>query len=125
MNNKPPGYGDTLGSFGYSYLKKYGWQNNTPLSPNAIIEPLFQLKGFFDEKPVTYLRKVFTEKDKRKFTLCNEIYDLTFEDIDTITKPSQYQPKVQYFKLGSHDGPLLKQIGDRIQEIRLWKTSDE
>ena len=116
MENKPNGSKDT---FGQRYLKKYGWQNNTPLSPNAIIEPLFQLKGFFDEKPVTYLRKVFTEKDKRKFTLCNEIYDLTFEDIDTITKPSQYQPKVQYFKLGSHDGPLLKQIGDRIQELRL------
>ena len=123
MENKPNGSGDT---FGHRYLAKYGWKTNTPLNTNteAIIEPLFELKSFFDERKVTILRKVLTEKDRRKFTLWNEIYDLTFQDTDTsdtdtITETSPNQAKVQYFKLGSHDGPLLKQLGDRIQEIRL------
>jgi len=118
MENKPHGSGET---FGHRYLTKYGWKNNTPIgsTADAIIEPLFQLKSFFDEKEVTILRKVRTEKDRRKFNLWNEIYDLTFQDTDTITKTSLNQPKIQYFKLGSHDGPLLKQIGDSIHELRL------
>lgn len=124
MQHQHPGSGDTTQTFGHRYLTKYGWHQNNPIgknpkNPNAIIEPLFELKGLFDEHQVIYLKKILNKKDKRKFTLLNEIHELIYNDIETTTNTSQNQPRVEYFRLGSHQGPLLHDIGTQIYELHL------
>ena len=111
-------------AFGSRVLRQYGWTDGDPVgnSNNAIISPLFELKGFFDDKPVIYLRRIQTEKDRKRLNLSNELYDLMTDAEDTTVqqdRTSQTSQRLEYFHVGSFQGPLLRDIGTKIYELTL------
>jgi hypothetical protein len=124
MSHQSPEWEQHTTAFGSKQLRKYGWTDGNPVgkSNNALILPLFQHKNFFDNKPVIYLRRVNTEKDRKRLTLSNELFDLMLDDnnvnIRKQQNPLTYQ-RLEYFRLGSFDGPLLREIDSKIYELKI------
>ena len=122
MSHQSPEWEKHTTAFGSRQLRKYGWTDGNPIgnSNNAIILPLFQHKDFFDNKPVINLRRINTEKDRKRLNLSNELFDLMLDNDDDNTH-EQHNPRLEYFHLGSFQGPLLREIGSKIYELKIWQ----
>lgn len=124
MSHQPPNWEKHTTAFGSAQLRKYGWTHGNPVgnSNNAIILPLFQLRSFFDNKPIISLRRINTERERKRLNLSNELFDLMVDDDDANTQENQNPltyKRLEYFHLGSFEGPLLRDISSKIYELKL------
>ena len=100
--------------FGSKILAKYGWKIGKSIGKysDGVIAPLYEVNGKFDEKPVKILKRIKNLRDEKRFHLINELDKLMLDtDDEADTKKTIFLPsRLDYFYLGSFDGPLIREM---------------
>ena len=132
IESTTPNFKNFTKGFGSKMLEKYGWVKGTAISntPDAIIAPLFELKGSFDGKSVTILRRIQSPRDERRFRLINELESLLSDDYKedkNKNKPIFLPSNLEYFHPGSFEAPLVRDtrfmsISDFVKKPNKIKT---
>ena len=74
---------------------------------------MFETRGFFDEKPVTILKRIQSPQDERRFQLNNDLESLLADDYkenNNKEKPPFLPASLEWFHLGSFEAPLVRDV---------------